>query len=146
MKRGLLTESQYRVLTFRGRGLTQREISLELGTTRANVSMIESRARRRVELAEETLEAYRSTLTDHVLKVPKGTRFYEIPSTVLREADRWGVHLKSNIVEIVRMVQSVNPPCLERGKTTRGLSFVFDQGGRLRLSGRERRRPSSRRG
>ena len=133
MARGSLTDAQYRVLAFREGGMTQRETAREMGTTRANVSMIELRARRKVAQARETLEAYRSTLTDHVIKVPKGTRFYEIPTLVLREGDRWGIHLQSNVVEIIRMVKDTKPSCLAEGRTTRPISFVFNKMGKLRI-------------
>jgi len=136
MRWGLLTESQYKVLVCRGKGMTQRETAVELGTSRANVSMIEARARRRVEMADQTLEAYKSTITDHAVIVPKGTRFYEIPSVILGEGDRCGVHLKSNIVDIVRMVNGVEPSALSGGKTNRSICFVFNKAGKLRLEKR----------
>ena len=132
MKRGSLTEVQYRVLACRSKGMTQKETAKELGTTRANVSMIELRARRKVELAKDTIRAYQSTLDDHVVRIPKGTRFYDIPPTVLREGDRWGIHMQSNLVEIVRMIQAIRPSCLDGGRTTRGISFVFNPAGKLR--------------
>lgn len=135
LPRGSLTELQYRVLAFRGKGLTQKETARELRTTRANVSMIELRARRKVDLASETLRAYKTTLTDHEVTVPKGTRMYDIPRLVLAEGDRFGVHLRSNIVEIVRMVKALRQGCVVGGRTTRRLTFVFNQGGRLRLRG-----------
>lgn len=59
--------------------------------------MIESRAKMKVGLAKRTIEAYHSTLTEHVVRAPKGTRFYEIPSMVLKEGDRWGIHIQSNL-------------------------------------------------
>lgn len=133
LERGSLTEMQYRVLLCRGRGMTQKETARELQTTRANVSMIELRGRRKVGLAQETLKAYQTTLTDHVVLVPRGTRVYDIPSFVLGEGDRYGIHIQSNMVEIIRMAKGVSPPCVDRGRTTRRLSFVFNQRGRLRL-------------
>ena len=133
MKHGALTEAQFSVLVCRGKGMTQRETAQELGTSRANVSMIELRARRKVQMARQTLQAYQSTRTDHVLKVPKGIRFYDIPSTVLREADRWGVHLKSDMVDFVRMVRGIRPSCLEGGRTKRSISLLFDRAGNLRV-------------
>jgi len=132
---GYLTETQYLVLACRGKGMTQRETAKALDTTRSNVSMIEHRARKKVDLAKETLDAYRSTLTDHVLRVPKGTRFYEIPPIVLGEGDRWGVHIQSNIVDIVRMVKGTRPSCLKNGRTTRSITFVFNRAGKLRIGG-----------
>ena len=118
--------------------MTQKETAKELGTTRANVSMIELRARRKVLLARETLRAYQSTLTEHHLVIPKGTKLYEIPTAVLREGDRFGIHIQSNIVEIIRIVKGLHPVCFEGGKTNRSISFVFNQSGKLRaaLSGR----------
>jgi HTH-type transcriptional regulator, fmd operon transcriptional regulator len=130
---GLLTSAQYKVLVCRGKGMTQLETAKELGTTRANVSMIELRARRKVDRAVETLEAYKSTLTDHEVRIPKGTRFYEIPTLVLREGDKWGIHIQSNIVEIIRMVREIKPPCLASGRTNRPIPFVFNKRGRLRI-------------
>ena len=132
LRRGSLSEVQYEVLAYRGKGLTQKETAGKIGTTRANVSMIELRARRKVDLAKDTIKAYRSTLNDHIVRVPKGTRFYDIPPTVLREGDKWGIHIQSNLVEIVRMVQAMKPSCLEGGKTTRTISFMFNPAGKLR--------------
>jgi Tfx family DNA-binding protein len=137
MKRGSLTEVQFRVLTRRGKGMTQKETARELGTTRANVSMIELRARRKVQLARDTIRAYQSTLEQHIVLIPKGTRFYDIPPTVLREGDRRGIHIQSNIVDIVRMVQAIKPSCIEGGRTKRGISFVFNPAGKLRVGSPE---------
>ena len=113
--------------------MTQMETARTLGTTRANVSMIELRARRKIAQAKETLDAFRSTLTDHMLVVPKGSRFYDIPPLVLGEGDKWGTHIQSNIVEIVRMVKDLKPPCLKNGKTSRNITFVFNRAGKLRI-------------
>ena len=138
MAHGWLTEEQYKVLACRGKGMTQLETARVLGTTRANVSMIELRARRRVALARQTLEAYASTRTDHVVSIPRGTRFYEIPSAVLRVADRRGVHLRSSVVDIVRMVSGISPSCLASGRTTRSITFVFNGAGKLRIRSGQR--------
>jgi HTH-type transcriptional regulator, fmd operon transcriptional regulator len=141
MARGWLTEGQYRVLVCRGKGMTQQQTAKELGTTRANVSMIELRARKRVSLARQTLEAYASTLTDHVVGIARGTRFYDIPSSVIKEADRWGVHLQSNIVDITKMVNGISPSCLASGRTTRSIFFVFNRAGKLRVRSGHRQQP-----
>jgi Tfx family DNA-binding protein len=135
MRRGWLTEAQFKVLLLRGKGLTQVETARQLKTTRANVSMIEFRARRRVADARRTLEAFQSTLSEHSVSIPKGTRFYDIPPMVLKEGDRWGIHLQSNLVDIIRMVRQIRPPCLDSGRTTRIISFGFNPAGKLRVGG-----------
>ena len=138
MSRRGLTEVQYQVMLLRGRGLTQAETAKQLKTTRANVSMIELRARRRVAEARRTLEAFQSTLVEHSIRIPKGTRFYEVPAMVLKEGDRWGIHLQSNLVDIIRMVRQIRPTCLEGGRTTRALSFAFNPAGKLHIGSSHR--------
>jgi Tfx family DNA-binding protein len=133
MRRKGLTESQFQVLQLRGRGLTQEETARLLRTTRANVSMIEFRAKRRVADARRTLEVYQSTLIEHSVRIPKGTRFYEIPAMVLKEGDRWGIHLQSNLVDIIRMVRQVRPSCLDNGRTNRSVQFSFNPAGKLHV-------------
>lgn len=131
LKRGFLTERQYEVLLSRGKGLSQRETAQELHTTRANVSMIERRAVANIRLARDTLRAHESTLTEHHVRIRKDTRVYDIPAAVLREGDRFGVHLRSNVVDIIRMVRAMKPPSLKGGKTSRSIGFVFNQRGKL---------------
>jgi Tfx family DNA-binding protein len=113
--------------------MTQRETARELRTSRANVSMIELRARRKIREARETLRAYQSTLTDHSVQIPKGTKTYDVPPVVLKEGDRFGIHMRSNIVEIIRLVKSARPSCVEGGKTKRNITLVFNQNGKLRI-------------
>jgi len=113
--------------------MTQREAAAELRTTRANISMIESRARKKVALARETIEAYHGTLTEHSVRISKGTRFYDIPPLVLKEGDKRGIHLRSNLVDIVRMVRGLQPSCLEDGRTTRSVTFFFNPAGKVRV-------------
>ena len=146
LKKGALTDSQFAVLHRRGRGLTQRQTARELGTSRANVSMIELRARRKVELARETIRAYEAAIEERRVRIPKGVKFYDIPPAVLREGDRWGIHMQSNIVDIIRMIRAVKPNCLVDGRTNRAIYFEFNPSGRLRLSsagGRKTRSPSN---
>ncbi len=130
-KLGVLTTEQYIVLQCRGKGMSQLETAKETHTTRANVSMIELRAKRNIEKARETLKAYETTLTNHSISVESGTRPQEIPSIVLREGDRFGIHIQSNIVEIIRMVRALRPSRFTDGRTNRKLRFVFNQRGRL---------------
>ena len=113
--------------------MSQVETGMELKTSRSNVSMIERRAKKKVEGARETLRAYESTLTNHSVRVAIGSRPQDIPSIVLREGDRFGIHIQSNIVDIIRMAKSLRPSCLENGRTTRTLTFVFNQRGKLSL-------------
>jgi Tfx family DNA-binding protein len=96
--------------------------------------MIELRAKKKIEKARETLWAYESMLSKRVVRVKQGTRLQEIPSIVLAEGDRSEIHLRSNLVEIIRMVKRVDPACVKNGEITRDLEFAFTQSGLLTLA------------
>ncbi|MGI0085876.1 MAG: Tfx family DNA-binding protein, partial [Nitrososphaerales archaeon] len=83
----LFTSNQFLILKLRSRGLTQLQTARQLETSRANVSMIEHRARNKLEKARATLRAYESIQSTHSVKVGAGTRLQEIPSFVLHEGD-----------------------------------------------------------
>jgi HTH-type transcriptional regulator, fmd operon transcriptional regulator len=132
-KLGLLTKRQFQVLKSRLNGHSQLETAKYLGTSRANVSMIELRGRKKIERAKETLKAYESILSWHSIVIPKGTRLQEIPSIVLHEGDRHGIHLRSNLIDVIRMVKDKNPASVKRGRSTRSLNFIFTQSGVVKL-------------
>jgi Tfx family DNA-binding protein len=133
-KIGLFTKRQFAVLKLRvGGGLSQLETAKKLGTSRSNVSMIESRAREKLEKARETLKAFESIVSRHFVKVDKGMRLHDIPAKVLQEGDKYGIHLRSNIIDIIRMVKQADPRSARTGTTTRELEFVFTQSGVLSL-------------
>ena len=52
----LLTDRQMQVLKLRSRGITQDRVARQLKTTRENVSILESRARRNIKRAKATIE------------------------------------------------------------------------------------------
>jgi Tfx family DNA-binding protein len=139
-KIGLFTKSQFLVLKFRSDGLTQRQTAKALGTSRANVSMIELRAKRNLGLAKGTIRAFESIQSYHSIEIKKGIRLQQIPEIILHEGDRYGIHLKSNIVEIIRMVKSFKSSCINEGKISKKLVFIFNQSGKLSLISKDKGR------
>lgn len=132
---GFLTRKQYQVLCMRDRGYLQREIAIQLRMSRSSVSMIESRARKQIKKARQTLSILElaRAQTQHKVAVEKGTRLQKIPMIVLQEADRFGIHLQSNMVDILRMVKKSKQSCISDGKTTSRILFAFNEKGRLLL-------------
>jgi Tfx family DNA-binding protein len=128
-KLGLFTRMQFLILKHRANGLSQSETALRIGTTRANVSMIEMRARRKLKRAHETLRAYESLLSEHSVVVESGTRLHDVPNYVLGEGDKYGIHLRSNLVDIIRMARSADPGSAKEGRLTKKMKFVFAQNG-----------------
>jgi Tfx family DNA-binding protein len=131
---GLLTRKQLEVLELREKGYSQLETARLLEVSRASVSMIESRARKKIERARDTIRAYEKIQeAQHVVTIPKETRLQQIPMLVLQEADRCRIHVRSNMVDILRLVKSERPRLLSKGKTTGGMQFAFNERGKLRL-------------
>ncbi|MDY6966285.1 MAG: Tfx family DNA-binding protein [Halobacteriota archaeon] len=100
-KRSFLTEQQIEVLKLRELGLTQKEISEKIGTTRENVSIIEKRGRTNIERSRETLKEWRRIKAPIIIKIDKGTDILNIPKQIFDEADRKGIKVKSNLIEIL---------------------------------------------
>lgn len=123
-----------KVLRLRARGFTQLETATELGTTRANVSMIECRARKKLEKARQTLEAYEALQSSHVLIIEKGTKLAEVPPIVLHKGDKLRIHIRSDLVEIVRLVRAVKPNCVTDGKLNRNITLKINERGKLTVS------------
>lgn len=132
-KYGLLNELQVEILKLRAQGLTQAEIAKRLNLSRSYVSMIELRAKRKIKAAEETLKIVSLIQSQELIVIRKGTRLAEIPLVVLKTADKRRIHLKTNIIEIIRMVKLANPPCIRKGRTVRDITFKVSSEGRLIL-------------
>jgi Tfx family DNA-binding protein len=134
MKTGLFNQKQLKILRLRARGFTQLEAAKELGTTRANISMIEWRARRKLDKARETIQAYEALQSSHKVSVGKSTKLAEVPLIVLHEGDRHHIHVRSDIIEIVRLVRAIKPSVVRDGKTIRDLEFKINERGKLEVS------------
>ena len=132
---GFLTRKQFQILCLRNRGYYQREIASELHLSRSSVSMIEARARRQIKKARQTLricELARAQI-QHIVTIEKGTHLQKIPMIVLQEADIFDIHVRKNMVEILRLVKRSKADCLSAGKTSKKISFSFNERGILSL-------------
>jgi Tfx family DNA-binding protein len=100
----VLTRRQAEVLVLRERGIRQSRIASMLGTSRANVSSIESSARRNVEKARETV-AFAAALTAPVqIPVAEGTDLYDVPKEVYDACDEAGVKVNRTAPELMKAV------------------------------------------
>ena len=131
---GFLTEKQFVILTLRAKGYSQGEIAAELHMTRSSVSMIEGRARQQVERARHTLRLFELTQTQRTVAIEIVTRLQQIPLIVLQEADKHSIHLRKNMVDILRMVKKEKREALSpEGRTTKRILFSFNERGKLSL-------------
>jgi len=101
-KSGLLTEIQLNVLRLRMTGLTQEEVANRLGTTRQNISLVERRARKNVEKAEETITAYRKLRTVVSVTLLPMTHMVDVPRKLIDAADSVGVRISGDFSRVYR--------------------------------------------
>ena len=104
----VLTRRQAEVLALREHGAPQAEIAELLGTSRANVSGIESSARRNVEHARETI-AFAEALSAPVrVVIEPGTDLYDVPDLVYEACDEAGVKVSHSAAELMRRVSEID--------------------------------------
>jgi Tfx family DNA-binding protein len=100
----VLTRRQAEVLALRERGVRQSTIAERLGTSRANVSSVESSARRNVEKARETV-AFAEALTAPVqVVVDEGADLYDVPKLVYDACDEAGVKVSHTAPDLMKVV------------------------------------------
>ena len=128
-KYGLFTEKQYLVLKLRLSGKTQEEVAKLLNTSRENISIIERRAKENLRLAQRTLKAYKELLSAGEITVSEGTRLVDIPSLVVREADKLGVKLKANFTRLYDEIRYKARNCISGTKLAKPVKIVIFKDG-----------------
>ena len=103
--KSFLTKRQLAVLRLRQAGLTQEEIARRIKTTRANISLIEKRARENVERSKETIREWNSVISPVRISVKKGTDVMTIPEIVFAEADKASIHVKCDSIGLITLVK-----------------------------------------
>lgn len=100
----VLTRRQAEVLALRERGVAQAAIADLLGTSRANVSSVESSARTNVAKARETVAFVEALQAPVSVDVDAGTDLYDVPSRVYSACDDAGVKVNHTAPELMREV------------------------------------------
>ncbi len=126
-----LTERQIFVLRMRSKDLSQQEVSEILGTTRSNVSILEKRALQNVERAKNTLRQWTMIQAPVSVTVPEGTDVFEVPGRVFQEADRKGVRLSLNSLDLIVRLRSEAPQVLKKRVVIRDLEIFVTENGEV---------------
>ncbi|WP_457742024.1 Tfx family DNA-binding protein [Thermococcus sp.] len=130
--KSFLTEQQIRILRLRAKGLKQSEIAELLGTSRANVSILERRALEKVEKARNTLLLWEQINSKVSVDVKKGEDIFEIPERLFRKADKAGVKVPYSTAEIIAFLVEHAP--VEDRLAKRAFTLFLDSNDRLRVS------------
>jgi hypothetical protein len=110
----VLTRRQAQVLALRERGLAQATIAERLGTSRANVSSVESSARENVARARETVAFAEALHAPVRVSLEPGTDLYDVPNAVYSACDDAGVKVNHTAPELMKLVSD------EAGDAVRG--------------------------
>jgi Tfx family DNA-binding protein len=130
---GVLTRRQAEVLVLRERGIRQSKIASMLGTSRANVSSIESSARRNVEKARETV-AFAEALTAPVqIPVAEGTDLYDVPKEVYDACDEAGVKVNRTAPELMKAVSDAAGDAIQGRKVRESLLVGVTTNGQVQV-------------
>ena len=121
-KSGSLTKIQFEVLRLRMSGLTQEEVATKLKTTRQNISLVERRAKRNLEKAEETIAAYKKLRTVATVILPPMTHLVDIPRMLIDAADKAGVKIE---VDFSLMYKELRHDARDRVSGTRIMKPVL---------------------
>jgi Tfx family DNA-binding protein len=129
----VLTRRQAEVLALRDRGLRQSRIASMLGTSRANVSSVESSARRNVEKARETV-AFAEALTAPVqVPVSEGTDLYDVPKQVYDACDEAGVKVNRTAPELMKAVSDAAGDAIQGREVREPLLVSVTSNGRVQV-------------
>jgi Tfx family DNA-binding protein len=129
----VLTRRQAEVLAFRERGVAQADIADELGTSRANVSSVESSARENVAKARETV-AFAEALSAPVQVIVEAeTDLYDVPNMVYSACDDAGVKVNRTAPELMKLVGDAAGDAVHGREVRRDITVSVTSDGTVRV-------------
>jgi len=127
----VLTRRQAEVLALRERDVPQADIAEELGTSRANVSSVESSARENVAKARETVD-FADALTAPVrLTIEAGEDLYEVPNRVYSACDDADVKVSRTAPELMKLVGDAAGDAVQGRAVQRDITVTVTSDGRV---------------
>ena len=121
----LLTDRQIQVLKLRSQGLTQERVAKQLKTTRENVSILESRARRNIKRAKATIEILEDLGMATRITIQPGTPVLEISKIILKKADDANVRLQLDCVDLLEKIKMKTKDKIKAKKVVNPISVVL---------------------
>jgi len=109
----ILTRRQVEVLALRERGFKQASIAEQLGTSRANVSGIETSARENVAKARETVRVADLLSAPVRVEIGANSDLYNVPYQVFDACDDAGVKVNEDAPELIRRISDAADNVIE---------------------------------
>ncbi|MFC6873630.1 Tfx family DNA-binding protein [Halobellus marinus] len=129
----VLTRRQAEVLALRERDIRQSKIASMLGTSRANVSSVESSARRNVEKARETVAFAEALAAPVQVSVEAGTDLYDVPKLVYDACDEAGVKANRTAPELMKAVSDAAGDAVQGREVRKSLLVGVTTNGRVEV-------------
>ncbi|WP_096391607.1 Tfx family DNA-binding protein [Halopenitus persicus] len=129
----VLTRRQAEVLALRERGLKQSAIANRLGTSRANVSSVESSARENVTKARETIAFAEALAAPVRVEIPAETDLYDVPGRVYDACDEAGVKVNRTAPELMKVVGDAAGDAVHGREVRRQLFVTVSSDGTVRV-------------
>ncbi|MET1160051.1 MAG: Tfx family DNA-binding protein [Thermoprotei archaeon] len=133
MKYGFLTLSQVRVLKYRILGYSLRETASKLGVSHQTVAVIEKRALENIRRAETTLLVYNLLSSKVKLIIRPGTKLVEIPSILVREADKKNVKIRGDFTLIYKLLRYRAGNCISNGRVVKPVLVLVTREGLVEI-------------
>ena len=121
----LLTDRQIQVLKLRSRGITQERVARHLKTTRENVSILESRARRNIKKAKATIEMLEDLGMATRITIKPETPVLEISKIILKKADDANVRLQLDCIDLLEKIKMKAKNKIKAKKVVQPISVVL---------------------
>lgn len=131
VEESFLTETQIKVLKLRKKGLTQEEIAKMFGTSRANISMIEKRARENIKKAYNTIKIYNRIMAPISIEIKEGTDVLNIPDIVFKKADEEDIKVKYNTLELIEFIKENASEFIEKRTVKKKFKIYILENGDL---------------
>ena len=129
----VLTRRQAEVLALREHGAPQAAIAESLGTSRANVSNVESSARENVAKARETVAFAEALAAPVTLSVETGTDLYDVPNEVYSACDESGVKVSKTAPELMKQISDAAGDAIVGREVRREITVSVGSDGTVRV-------------
>jgi Tfx family DNA-binding protein len=127
----VLTRRQAEVLALRERGAAQADIAAELGTSRANISSVESSARDNIARARETVSFAEALRAPVRVTIDAGADLYDVPNRVYTACDEAGVKVTHTAPELMKLVGDDAGDAVQGRRVRREITVAVTSEGRV---------------
>ncbi len=124
-----LTKAQLRVMGLRAKGLSQAEVARMIKTSRANVCILERRARENIERARETLRLAGGIESPVVVRIESGEDILEVPKRFFAAADKAKIKAGLDTLTLLTRIREQAGDKLKGSLATEGIDLMLTADG-----------------